>query len=536
MSETASDKDLCQAPDAAACAIGRFFAHEDDYADLDERAACERMGRTLSFPTLSSMDNDTVDWRPFDELRSYMAAAWPRVFSAGTVEVIDHSLLITLPGSDPALKPIMFMGHMDVVPVVPGTEDDWTHGAFSGHVDDTFVWGRGAVDMKCQVAGELEAAEYALTHGWELRRTLILAFGQDEETNQFGARAVADVLRRRGVELEFLVDEGDYRIVPGSEYGLEGGWLMHADLSEKGYADVVLRVQSQGGHSSNPFGGTSLEKLARAIAAICDIDWGVRLTPLTVATLTELGLASAEDIAERTDEILARCLDDMRLMPLVTTTCAPTQIEGGSSGANVMPQDMWTNINFRMLEGTTIDDVLAACRAVLDAAGLAEVSMELGPGSSEASPSPRVGGSGLETLRRVAARYFQEPAGECRQANALPSGAVESIGSATAALSVPVENGDVRAEAAHAGASPASTPDAFATERKPVQVVPSTVIGATDAANYACICPECLRFSAFVVTDDECDRGVHGTNERITRRAYLQGVRFMIRLVEEACL
>ncbi len=63
-------------------------------------------------------------------------------------------------------------------------------------------------------------------------------------------------------------------------------------------------------------------------------------------------------------------------------------------------------------------------------------------------------------------------------------------------------------------------------------IVPSTVIGATDAANYQRICPECIRFSAFVVDDDECERGVHGTNERITRRAYLQGVRFLIALLQ----
>ena len=64
-----------------------------------------------------------------------------------------------------------------------------------------------------------------------------------------------------------------------------------------------------------------------------------------------------------------------------------------------------------------------------------------------------------------------------------------------------------------------------------MSIVPSTVIGATDAANYQHICPECIRFSAFVVDDDECDRGVHGTNERITRRAYLQGIRFLIALL-----
>lgn len=96
--------------------VWRFFAHEDDFADLDETGACERLGRVLSFPTISSMDAEAVDWQPFDDLRAYMQQAWPRVFAAGEVELIDHSLLVTLSGSDPALKPVMLMGHMDVVP------------------------------------------------------------------------------------------------------------------------------------------------------------------------------------------------------------------------------------------------------------------------------------------------------------------------------------------------------------------------------------------------------------------------------------
>ena len=145
--------------------VWRFFAHEDDFADIDEVGACERLGRVLSFPTISSMDAQTVDWQAFADLRAYMQQAWPRVFAAGEVELIDHSLLVTLAGIDPALKPVMLMGHMDVVPVVPGTETDWTHNPFSGHGDDTYIWGRGAIDMKDQVAGILEAVEYALAHG-----------------------------------------------------------------------------------------------------------------------------------------------------------------------------------------------------------------------------------------------------------------------------------------------------------------------------------------------------------------------------------
>lgn len=466
--------------------ITRFFANEGDYPDLAADGACARLGRVLSFPTVSSMDASAVDGAPFDALRAFMREAWPRVFAAGEVVRIDRSLLVLLPGTDPALDPLMLMGHMDVVPVVPGTEADWTHPPFSGHDDGHFIWGRGAIDMKDQVAGILEAVEYALAHGWGLRRGIVLAFGQDEETEQRGARALAAELRRRGIHPAFLVDEGDYRIVTGAEYGVPGRWFMHACLAEKGYADVVLRVRSAGGHSSNPFGGSSLAVLARGIAAIDAIAWPVRLTPLTRALLRELapqmstgplaalGIARPEDVDVRADEIARACLAVPELFPLVTTTCAPTMIEGGSAGANVLPQDMWANINFRLLEGTSVAEVLARCReAVADL----PIEVALGPGSSEATAAPSAGGLGLASLRAVAARYF-------------------------------VADGE------------------------PVAVVPSVVVGSTDAANYAGICPECLRFSAFVVDDDECARGVHGTDERISRRAYLQGIRFLIRLIE----
>lgn len=95
-------------------------------------------------------------------------------------------------------------------------------------MDDTYIWGRGATDMKDQVGGILEAVEYALAHGWQHERTLLLAFGQDEETTQYGAGTIGRALEERGVELEFLIDEGDYRIVSDAEYSAGEGWLMHA--------------------------------------------------------------------------------------------------------------------------------------------------------------------------------------------------------------------------------------------------------------------------------------------------------------------
>ena len=70
----------------------------------------------------------------------------------------------------------------------------------------------------------------------------------------------------------------------------------------------------------------------------------------------------------------------------------------------------------------------------------------------------------------------------------------------------------------------------------PVTLVPCLATGATDARMYERVCDSCLRFSAFVTDDDETDRGVHGTDERIMRRAYLQGIRTFVRLIEETCV
>ncbi len=60
--------------------VWRFFAHEDDFADIDEVGACERLGRVLSFPTISSMDAQTVDWQPFDDLRAPICSRRGRAY------------------------------------------------------------------------------------------------------------------------------------------------------------------------------------------------------------------------------------------------------------------------------------------------------------------------------------------------------------------------------------------------------------------------------------------------------------------------
>lgn len=422
--------------------VWKYFAHEDDYPDLDKAACAERMAGLLRFRTVSHLDSTLTDWEEFDRLQAYMRATWPHVFSTAQVELVDHSLLLTLTPDpevvDPALNPVLLMGHMDVVPVVEGTEGDWNHDAYSGHVDDTYIWGRGSVDMKDQVAGELEAAEYALAHGWRLRRPLILAFGQDEEDLQSGAKGLSRVLQERDVRLAFVVDEGTYLVEDAAGYGAPGLPVMGVGLAEKGYADIELTVRSAGGHSSNPFGGTSLGILSEAITRIVRAPWPVALTGLDQATfaavadavtdprLAPLVAGGPAGIAVHADEIAQVCLADRDLNPLVVTTVAPTVIEGSSQANNVMPQDMRAVINFRILEGLSVDDVLARCH---DLVADLPVEVRLLAGDNEPSAVSRADGEGFAALARVAARYFRDPAtGEAvRLVPALQTGATDAL-------------------------------------------------------------------------------------------------------------
>ncbi len=449
--------------------VWRFFAHEDDYPDLDEGALCARLAAELAIPTVDGPSREETDWAAFDELERYLHGCFPLLFGAATVERFDHSLMLTVPGRNEGLRPALLLGHMDVVPVVPGTEGDWTHGAFSGHLDDEYIWGRGALDMSDQVMGTLEAVEYVLGHGG-LERAAIICLGQDEETLQSGARAMGQELLRRGVRAEFAIDEGNYLVSDLSAFGGTASRGLMVFLAEKGYADVRLTARSAGGHSSNPFGGTSLAVLSQAIARLSAADWGCRMTGLLRDTLEAVGADADVDPRD--------LLTNPTLFPYATTTCAPTMIEGGSTQANVMPQDMTATVNFRLLSGTTISEVEARVRELLaDLPIEVEIVDEV---SNDPSAVSKLEGAGGAALRAAAERYFRDPdTGE-----ALP-------------------------------------------------LVPGLLLGASDSRMYECVCGSCLRFSPFVADEDEVARGVHGTDERITRRAYVQGIRFLIHMLQD---
>ena len=248
---TFKSRQLADVPPAPAVAIGD--------------SAIANLSRAIQFKTVSNQDPALIDTVQFEAFVEFLATAFPRVHERLKQERInDFALLYEWKGSDTSLKPILMMGHYDVVPVIEGTENLWKKAPFSGLVQDGFVYGRGTLDDKSTVMGLLEAAEYLLAQNFQPRRSIYFSFGHDEEVSgRHGGQALARTLEQRGVQLEMVIDEGG-TIKTDGVAGLDKTVAL-IGIAEKGYTSVKLTAKGQGGHSSMPPPKTSVGMLATAI-------------------------------------------------------------------------------------------------------------------------------------------------------------------------------------------------------------------------------------------------------------------------------
>lgn len=440
-------------------------------AENDSLLAAHLAG-AVRIPTVSYQDS-TPQLVQLRALHAYLAQTFPRTHAALSHEVVgDASLLFRWAGSDSALEPIVMMAHLDVVPVEAGTESVWTHAAFSGDIADGFIWGRGTLDDKVGVLSTLEAVEALVMRGVHPRRTVYLAFGDDEEVAGHGALDIVELLRSRGVHPLVAIDEGSaivQGIVPGiaRAVGLIG-------IAEKGHMSVELTVTAAGGHSSMPPPQTAVGVLAQAIDRLEKHPLPARLAGPTAAMFDHLGreMPLAPRIAMANLWLTrSRVLHQMAASPTtnasIRTTTAPTMIRG-SPKENVLPIRAQAIVNFRIISGDTPQSVLSHVRSVVDDP---RVSITLS--GQPIPPSP--------------------------------------VSSTTSAAYHTLE-GEIHA----------FEPNAV--------VSPSLVIGATDSREYGGYARDVYRFLPVRLGPEDLDR-IHGTNERIGVHDYARGVAFMTNLI-----
>jgi acetylornithine deacetylase/succinyl-diaminopimelate desuccinylase-like protein len=258
-------------------------------------------------------------------------------------------------GDGPSL---LFLSHTDVV---LADASEWSADPFGGELRDGVVWGRGALDMKGQVAAEAVAIASLAREGFEPAGDLIFAATADEEVGAgFGAQWLCET-HPDAVRCDYLVNEGS-----GDRIELGGNSFFLCSVAEKMSAPFRLRVLGRSGHASMPsISDNALVKAAPLITALGTYEPEKRLTPEVEAlleTVTGERPTSPDevlDLARSVAPLLAEMVE-----PLLSMTLSPT-MASASQKRNVVPAICDITVDSRLLPGMTPDEQQAVVREVL---------------------------------------------------------------------------------------------------------------------------------------------------------------------------
>jgi len=325
----------------------------------------ERIAQSIQYQTISYEDTSLIDYNEFCRFHEFLKSNFPIVFEKLSFELVNaYSILLKWEGSDSSLKPGILMAHQDVVPVAPETEDLWLHPAFDGVIVNDTLYGRGTVDNRINLMAQMEALNYLLQQDFRPQRDIYFVFGHDEEIGgKQGALEVAKHLKAKGIEAEFVLDEGGFvstKLVPGMQNP-----VAMIGTSEKGHVDVELSVQLDGGHASMPEKDNAIGVLSKAIADLSNTPFPASLSPSVNDFLDHIapyaGFVNRLAMSNRwlfKPMIFKTYSKTAPADATIRTTMVPTIIKGGVKN-NVVPDIAIANINLRILPGTGIADVEA---------------------------------------------------------------------------------------------------------------------------------------------------------------------------------
>jgi carboxypeptidase PM20D1 len=446
---------------------------------IDAAAAAGRLGEAVRFRTVSLI-GESEDRSPFQHFHSWMLQNYPAFHAVARREVIGElALLYTWEGSDAAQPPLLLLAHQDVVPVPDDTRAAWTVDPFGGIIRDDAVWGRGAIDDKGSLVAQLEAAEYLAAQGARPTRTILFAFGHDEELGgEGGAALIAAALAARGVRAWFAIDEGMAAL---ERHPLTGGPAAMIGISEKGSGTLRVRALGMPGHSSMPPPQTAVSLLAEAVSRIHSmpirrsLEGGPALAMMR-ALAPELSFTNRMAVSNEwlfAPLLRQRMAANPAAQALMGTTVAPTMIAGGIR-PNVLPGEATAAINFRIHPRDSAADLLRRARqAVADLDG---VTVEWGEEPREASPISSTTSSSYALIAALSREVLPE-----------------------------------------------------------APVAPGLVIAGTDSRLYADVAENVYRFQPILLTAADLEMP-HGLNERLSIANFERMIRFYIGLMEAGAM
>jgi carboxypeptidase PM20D1 len=442
---------------------------------IDTKLISEHLARAIRFKTISYQDPNKFEEKEFLGFHDFLKETFPEVHRQLQVEIISkYSLLYTWKGDDPELKPILLMAHSDVVPLVPGTDDEWTQPPFEGSIADGYIWGRGTMDDKSALMAILEATELLLGEGYRPRRTIYFAFGHDEEVGgKNGAEKIASQLKLRGIEFEFVLDEGGF-ITEGVVRGVSSPVAL-VGIAEKGYVSIDLTVEGEVGHSSMPPRNTAIGILSTAIHKLEKNQFPAKIKGPTRQFLRYLAPEMSFAMKMLLTNLWLFSPLVKRIFALspgtnagIRNTIAATIFEGGDK-ENVLPRKARAVVNFRIMPGDSIENVLRHVRKTVKDGRVKLDIQEFF--KSEPPPVSSLDSQSFYNLERTIRQVVPE-----------------------------------------------------------ALVVPFLFSGTSDSRHYSEITKNTYRFNPMRIGPEDTTRA-HGTNERISINNYEEIVRFYIQLI-----
>lgn len=362
---------------------------------LDEEGFSRILSEAIQIPTVSYGDERDTNLTTKKEFGQFLKDDFPVFHSSPLVNrnvVAGASLLYEIPGEIPDLKPYLLISHLDVVPAE--NAGDWEEDPFSGRIKGDYLYGRGCLDIKSSIIGILMAFEIKLSKDiyWKPRRSIFIFFGHDEETGGHeGAATAAQLLKERGVKLEFILDEGAAALrnyYPGID-----STVCIIGVAEKGFLSVEVEATGDAGHSSMPPDNMAIGNLAQALTKLYDNPLPYHFAPGDLNRKTFEWLAPYFPFGLRLaltniwlfkPLVLPKMTDMPETRALARTTTAFTIVEGGVKD-NVLPKTAKAVVNHRLHPNDDANSVLEWDRRVVK--GVEGVKVQMKPGWMN-EPSP----------------------------------------------------------------------------------------------------------------------------------------------------
>jgi acetylornithine deacetylase/succinyl-diaminopimelate desuccinylase-like protein len=274
--------------------------------------------------------------------------------------------LITRLKGEGGAPPLMLYGHVDVVTTV---NQDWTHPPFEAKEADGFIWGRGALDMKCGVAMMVAAIIRARTEDVIPGGDILLAVLSDEEAGgDFGARYLVDSHPEEFKGVRYAIGEfGGYSMHIG------GKKFYPIQIAEKTACWLKAVFRGPGGHGARPMRGGAMAKLGRFLSRLDKNRLPVHITPVTRRMIESIssnlpfpkGMILRKLLVPALTGTVLKTLGEnaQYFEPLLHNTVNATIVRGGNK-VNVIPGEITVELDGRILPGFSSKDMISELRQI----------------------------------------------------------------------------------------------------------------------------------------------------------------------------